>query len=104
MAKIQIDVPGEKISAFCRKWKVRELSLFGSVLQENFGPDSDVDIVVEFEASVTHSLLDMVSMKEELEEIFGREVDLMTRQAVEQSRNYIRRKAIMSSIEVIYVA
>ena len=104
MGKPNIDLSKEEIANFCNKWCIREFSLFGSVLQDTFGPDSDVDVVVDFEPGTNHSLFDLVSMTDELKQIFGRDVDLMTRQEVEQSRNYIRRKAILSSMEVIYAS
>lgn len=102
--KPHIEIPRRKIVEFCHKWKIREFSLFGSVLRGDFRSDSDIDVIVDFEPDVRRSLFDIVSMIDELKEIFGREVDLMTRQAVEQSRNYIRRKAILSSTEVVYVS
>jgi hypothetical protein len=102
--KPHIDIPRKKIVEFCHKWKVREFSVFGSVLRDDFHSDSDVDVIVDFEPDAKRSLFDMVSMTDELKEIFGREVDLMTRRSVEQSRNYIRRKAILSSMEVVYVS
>lgn len=102
--KARIEIPYERLAEFCKKWKVKELSLFGSVLREDFEPDSDVDVMVEFEHDARRSLFDIISMTDELKEIFGREIDLLTRPAVEQSRNYIRRKAILSSLEVIYVS
>jgi hypothetical protein len=104
MGKPHIDIPRKKIVEFCHKWKVREFSVFGSVLREDFRPDSDIDVMVDFEPDAKHTLFDIVSMTDELKEIFGRKVDLMTRRAVEQSRNYIRRQAILSSMEVVYVS
>lgn len=105
MKKANIDLPKEKIAGFCNKWHIREFALFGSaVLQGHFRPDSDVDVMVDFEKGKKISLFDLITMKEELELIFGREVDLVTRQGVEQSRNYIRRKSIFSSVEVVYAA
>jgi hypothetical protein len=104
MATAHIDIPKGKIAEFCKKWKVREFALFGSVLTDAFGPDSDVDVTIDFEPDTRHTLFDMVSMQEELETIFGRKVDLMTRKSIEQSRNYIRREAILSSLETVYVA
>lgn len=103
MGKPQIQLPMEQIETFCKKWNVREFSLFGSVLTDNFRPDSDIDVMVEFKPKARRSLFDMVSMNDELKTIFGRDVDLMTRQAIEQSRNYIRRKSILTSMEVVYV-
>jgi hypothetical protein len=104
MGKPHIDIPRKKIVEFCNKWKVREFSVFGSVLRGDFRPDSDIDVIVDFEPDAKRSLFDIVSMTDELKEIFGREVDLMTKRSVEQSRNYIRRKAILSSMEVVYVS
>lgn len=102
--KIRIDTPHEKIAEFCKKWKIHEFALFGSVLRDDFRPDSDIDVIVDFEPDSKHTLFDMVSMIDELKMIFGRKVDLLTLRAVEQSRNYIRRKSILSSLEVIYVS
>ena len=104
MNKVRINLPREKIAEFCRKWSVREFSLFGSVLRDDFRPDSDLDVMVDFEPDAKGGLFDLASMMDELKEIFGRDVDLMTRAAVEQSRNYIRRKAILSSMEVVHVS
>lgn len=103
MGKLQIQLPMDQIEAFCKKWNVREFSLFGSVLTDKFRPDSDIDVMVEFKPKARRSLFDMVSMNDELKTIFGRDVDLMTRKAIEQSRNYIRRKSILTSMEVVYV-
>lgn len=104
MGKAAIDLPKEEIEEFCRRRKVREFSLFGSVLREGFRPDSDVDIIVDFAPDAKPTLFDLASMADELETIFGRKVDLVTREAVEQSDNYIRRNEILSSIEVVYVS
>lgn len=104
MAKAHIDIPKEKIVEFCKKWDVREFSLFGSVLRDDFRPDSDIDAIVDFMPDSTHTLFNLVDMTEELEKIFGRKVDLLTRSGVEASRNYIRRKEILSSLEVLYVS
>ena len=98
----KIAIPEEQIAAFCRKWKITELALFGSVLRDDFGPDSDLDILVQFDPSTRHTLFDMVRMENELKEIFGRDVDLVDRVGIEESRNYIRRKEILSSLEPIY--
>ncbi len=103
MKKERIILPEGKISEFCRRWKVVEFAIFGSALRDDFRPESDIDVIVDFEPEARHSLFDMVSMTDELKEILGREVDLLTKKGVEQSRNYIRRKAILSSMKVIHV-
>ena len=99
---IQVDAPRDQIVAFCRRWRITELALFGSVLRDNFGPDSDIDVLVSFEPRVPHTLLDIVRMQDELSGMFGRKVDLIERTAVEQSRNYIRRNAILQTAETIH--
>lgn len=99
-----IQIPRPQIESFCRRWQVSELALFGSVVREDFGPDSDVDVLIQFQPQARHTLLDMARMESELRQIFGRDVDLVERSAVEQSRNYIRRKAILQSAESIHAA
>ncbi|PJC73678.1 MAG: DNA polymerase subunit beta [Syntrophobacterales bacterium CG_4_8_14_3_um_filter_58_8] len=97
-------LPKEQIAEFCRRWRIEELSIFGSALREDFRPDSDVDVLVRFSPAARWGLFDLMRMEEELKAIFGREVDLVERSAVEQSRNYVRRKAILSNMEPIYAA
>ena len=98
----RIDLPSDGLTDFCKRWQITELALFGSVLRDVFGPESDVDVLVSFEPRVPHTLLDIVRMQEELSGMFGRKVDLIERAAVEQSRNHIRRKAILQSAETIH--
>jgi len=95
MSHIAIDYDKEKLRDFCRRWKIKEFSLFGSVVRDDFGPDSDVDVLVTFEEGARRSLFDMVHMEDELVGIFGREVDLLTRRSVERSLNPIRRDSIL---------
>lgn len=104
MVKRHIEIPEEKIKVFCRKWNITEFSLFGSVLSGDFRPDSDIDVLVTFSEDAQHSLFDLVHMQNELKEIFGRNVDLVSRRGLEASRNYIRKKAILESAESIYAA
>ena len=94
----------ERIAGFCRRWKITELSLFGSALRADFRPDSDVDMLVSFAPDAHWTLFDVLHMEQELKELVGREVDLAERQAVEQSANYIRREHILQNLEKIYVA
>jgi predicted nucleotidyltransferase len=99
-----IEIPHEKIAEFCRRWRIEELSIFGSALRDDFRPDSDVDVLVRFSPEARWGLFDLMRMEEELKTIFGREVDLVERSAVEHSRNYVRRKAILNNLEPIYAA
>ena len=104
MARAQIHIPSESLAEFCRRWKVAELALFGSALRSDLKPDSDVDILVAFEARAAWSLMDHVRIQDELAELLGRKVDLVSRKGIERSHNYIRRKAILDAAEVIYAA
>jgi len=102
MIQIQLNLPTEEIITFCQKWQVTELALFGSVLRDDFRPNSDIDIMVQFhpEAHPTFSTLEQ--MEAELKSLCNREVDLVTRQGIESSQNYLRRHEILSSAQVIY--
>ncbi len=97
-----IQVHKKEIDTFCDKWNIAEMCLFGSILRDDFNQDSDIDILVAFAPDAQWSLLDMVEMKAELQEILGRKVDLLTRRAVERSNNWIRKRAILESAECIY--
>ncbi len=104
MAKSRIELPTDKLAEFCRRWKVAELAVFGSVLGPDFKAGSDVDMLVTFGADARWSLLDHVRMQDELSDLLGRKVDLVSRKGIERSRNYIRRRAILETSEVIYAA
>ena len=98
----RITVSSDRIATFCERWQIAELALFGSAVRNAFGLESNVDRLVSFESRVRHTLFDIVRMQDELSRVFGRKVDLATRSAVANSRNYIRRKAIPESVQVIY--
>ena len=100
----RIGVPMQTIKAFCDRWQVEELALFGSVLRSDFGPDSDVDVLVRFRTERTPGLFGITGMERELAELLARRVDLVNRAAIDESRNYIRRKAILESARVVYAA
>jgi len=99
-----IDIDRQRIAAFCRKWRITELSLFGSVVREDFSPGSDVDVLIDFAPAVRWTLLDLAQMQAELEEVFGRGVDLVTRRGVEGARNQLRSRNILSTVERVYAA
>ncbi len=101
---MKITLPKEKIIEFCRRWKITEFALFGSVLRDDFGPTSDVDVLVTFASDAHWSLLDHVAMQDELMDLYGRKVDLVSRRGIERSRNAIRRRDILHSAEIIYAA
>ena len=99
MLRSKLDISPEVIEEFCRRWQINELSLFGSVLRDDFLPASDVDVMVTFAPHTKHSLFDLGEMQMELVEIFGRPVDLVEKAGL---RNPFRRRAILQSAEVIY--
>ncbi|MGV8058219.1 MAG: nucleotidyltransferase family protein [Smithellaceae bacterium] len=101
MARPKIDIPMEKIRAFCKKWKVVEFALFGSVLHDDFRLDSDIDVMLSFAENSAWSLYDLVDMKDELQTILGREVDLVGKEAI---RNPYRRQSMLAEQEVLYAA
>jgi len=101
---IRIPVDREQVAAFCRRWRITELDLFGSVLREDFRPESDVDVLVTFAPEARWGLFDLCRMEDELGELFGREVDLITRRSVEESPNWIRRRHILDHLEAVHVA
>lgn len=97
VARLPIDAP--RIQAFCRRWKIVELSLFGSVLTPDFRPDSDVDVLVAFDPAADWSYWDFPAMIEELETLFGRPVDLVERKTLS---NPFRRHHILTHRQVVY--
>jgi uncharacterized protein len=96
-----LKIPREKIEEFCRRWKIKELALFGSVLRKDFGPESDVDVLVTFEPEGGITFDNRVDLLDELEGILGREVDLVEKDLI---RNPFRRHEILKTKEVVYAA
>ncbi len=101
MTKNGVEIPTAAIEAFCRKWRIAELALFGSVLRADFRPDSDLDFLVTFAPEAKWDLMDFVVIKDELAALTGRSVDLLEKQAV---RNPLLRREILANNEVIYAA
>jgi len=97
----RIAVDRDRIAAFCQKWHIVEFSLFGSVLRDDFRPDSDVDVLVVFDEQAGPPGLDWIDMVEELKEILGRNVDLLTLRSL---KNPYRKNEILRSHQVIYRA
>lgn len=100
--KPELALPDAPLRAFGQRSRITELALFGSALRDDFGPNSDIDLLVRFAPDATPTLFDMVTMQDELSEILGRPVDLVSRRAIEASHNPIRRKAILETAKVIY--
>ena len=90
------------IAPFCKRWKVREFAVFGSILRDDFKPESDVDVLITFIPTAEWGLFDHVQMRTELESMLDRKVDLVTRRALEQTQNQLLRERIMSSAKVLF--
>ena len=99
-----MSLPTEALQQFCRRWKISELALFGSVLRTDFRPDSDVDVLVTFTGDADWSLLTHVQMQQELAALLQRPVDLISKRGLERSANWLRREAILNTAQVIVSA
>jgi len=101
ITKPHLEVPDEAIESFCRKWKIEELALFGSVLRGDFRPDSDIDVLATFAQNAKWSVFDHARMREELSTLLGREADVVETTGL---RNPFRRQEILATRRVIYAA
>jgi len=103
-AHLPLDWPEEEIRRFCRKWQITELAVFGSALRADFGPESDIDLLARFAPGARWSVFDHARMEQELHQMLHREVDLVTRLAVEETSNPNRRAEILSTARLVYAA
>ncbi len=99
-----INIPDQRVKEICRNYSIKELSLFGSVLSGDFNLESDIDLLIEFNPESSISLFDLIDLKKELEEVFGREVDIVSKNAIKRSRNPLRKKGILENYRVIYAS
>ncbi len=99
-----INIQKEKLSEICKRYKIIELALFGSALREDFTNKSDIDLLVEFMPDSGITLFNIVDLKDEFEKLFGRDVDIVPKNAVKKSRNYLRKNAILKNYKVIYAS
>lgn len=97
-----IQIPLEQIQQFCHRWHITEFALFGSVLRDDFRPDSDIDVLVTFDPQFQRSLAATLQMRQELETLFDRQVDFIVKAAIQRSENWLRRQNILESAKVIY--
>jgi uncharacterized protein len=95
-----IAIPEQQLAELCRRYHVRELALFGSVLRDDFGPDSDVDVLVEFEPGAPVGFLEMAALQEELEALVGRPVDIVSKPGLHPRM----RAAVLDAATVLYAA
>lgn len=99
-----IELPIDQIQDFCQRWHITEFALFGSVLRDDFRPDSDIDILVSFEPNLRRGLTETLQMRQELQTMFKRNIDLIVKSAIERSENWLRRKNILETAQIIYAA
>jgi len=104
MNKQNIELPENQLADFCRRWLIGEFALFGSVIRDDFDSASDLDILVQFKPDANWGLLEHSQMEQELENLFGRKIDLFSKRAVERSHNWIRRREILNTAKVVYAA
>ncbi|NJK53956.1 MAG: DNA polymerase subunit beta [Leptolyngbyaceae cyanobacterium SU_3_3] len=100
--KLAIALPIDTIQAFCQRWQIAELAVFGSILRDDFHLDSDVDFLYVLEPNTHWKLSDLIHAEEELTQLLGRKVDLVGKASIEQSHNWLRKRNILSSARVIY--
>ena len=96
-------LPMGPIAEFCRRWKIRELAVFGSFLRDDFGDQSDIDLLIDATTGARWTFADLLAMQEEMARLLGRKVEFVDRTAAERSQNYIRRRHILATAEPIYV-
>jgi uncharacterized protein len=97
----KFEIDDSVINSLAKKYKVKELALFGSVLRNDFNDLSDIDILVEFDDNKEYSLFDLFTIKSEFEKAFGKDIDLIEKQSI---RNPYRRENILKNAKVIYAA
>ena len=101
MRRKRFTLPRKKIAGFCKRWSITEFSVFGSVLRDDFRPDSDIDVLVSIDPTARIGLFKIIEMKLELEEMFKRPVDLIEKEGL---KNPYRRKEILRTAQVVYAA
>ena len=100
--KFRLGISEEKLTQFCQKWNIKELALFGSVLNNRFCADSDIDILLSFQPNSRQGLLTLARIRHELEDLFSRDVDITLKDAILKSENWIRRQEILQTAQIIY--
>lgn len=104
MKPMDLGIEADRIADFCRRWKIIRLAVFGSTVREELRPDSDIDLLVTFGSDADWTMFDHYTMEDELSRLLGREVDLISMQAVEENPNPITRREILDSARQIYAA
>ncbi len=100
----RLGISSEQLADFCQQWQVSELYLFGSVLRDDFSTDSDIDVLVTYRPTAKRGLYEKMKMQADLAALLKRDVDLVSKKAIEHSHNWLRRQNILGTAEVVYVA
>ncbi|MBE9194164.1 MULTISPECIES: nucleotidyltransferase family protein [Synechocystis] len=100
----RLGINSQQLVEFCQRWQIAELALFGSVLRSDFNSKSDIDMLISYLPTAKRGFFEKIQMQEELSSLLNRNVDLVSKNAIEKSHNWLRRKNILDSAEVIYVA
>ena len=95
-------IAASDIAPFCQRWSIRELAVFGSALRDDLSPESDIDFLVTFAEQADWGLLEHVQMEQELQALFNRSIDLVSRRALERSHNWLLRSEILRTARVLY--
>ncbi|MBP0030839.1 nucleotidyltransferase family protein [Roseofilum sp. Guam] len=102
--KLQIRLPEPEIAQFCQRWRIVELSVFGSILRDDFNSNSDIDFLFTFSPDARWGLFKVMEMQQELENLVCRPIDFVSKRAIEHSENWLRREEILGNAEIIYEA
>lgn len=98
----RLNLTAEQIEKICQQNQIQELAIFGSILRQDFHPDSDIDLLVTFDPQAKISLMDLVRIQQHLEDLTGRKIDLIEKRSIENSHNWIRRQNILETAKTIY--
>ena len=105
LAKVyeRLKISPENLAKFCEENQIKELAVFGSILRDDFNEESDIDLLVSYQPTAKRGLIQKIQMTETLKLLFKRDVDLISKKAIENSHNWIRRQNILDSAEVVYL-
>ncbi len=99
---LPIHISEKQLEVICQRWHIRELAVFGSILHGNFTPESDIDLLLSFDEDAQIGFRELAGVEDDLGALFGRQVDISTRAAIEASQNWIIRREILDHAEVLY--
>jgi uncharacterized protein len=100
----RLGVTSSTLAEFCHRWHITEMALFGSMLRDDFKPESDIDLLVSFDPNFRRGLAETIEIQDQIQQLLGREVDLIIKKYLERSENKVRRDRIINSAQVIYAA